>query len=98
MLSEEDVASRVQALLSEKLFVTVDSHETDLLAAGILDSLTLVQLLMHLEEQFGLRVAVEDLEIDDLRSIHTISRLVARQQRVGAPAAELGLGHGAGAD
>lgn len=97
MLSEEDVASRVQALLSEKLFVTVDSHETDLLAAGILDSLTLVQLLMHLEEQFGLRVAVEDLEIDDLRSIHTISRLVARQQRVGAPA-ELGLGHGAGAD
>lgn len=98
MLSEEDVASQVQALLSEKLFVTVESHETDLLAAGILDSLTLVQLLMHLEEQFGLRVAVEDLEIDDLRSIHTISHMVARQQRVGAPAAELGLGHGAGAD
>ena len=98
MLSEEDVASQVQALLAEKLFVTVESHETDLLAAGILDSLTLVQMLMHLEERFGLRVAVEDLEIEDLRSIHAIARLVARQQRGCAAVSIHGVGHGVGAD
>ena len=94
MLHEEDVASEVQALLSEKLFVTVESHETDLLATGILDSLTLVQLLMHLEERFGLRVAVEDLEIEDLRSIHAIARLVTRQKRARAAVSM----HGVGAD
>ena len=98
MLSEEDVASQVQALLAQKLFVMVESHETDLLAAGILDSLTLVQMLMHLEEHFGLRVAVEDLEIEDLRSIHAIARLVARQQRGGAAASMHGVGHSVGAD
>ena len=94
MLHEEGVASEVQALLSEKLFVTVESHETDLLATGILDSLTLVQLLMHLEERFGLRVAVEDLEIEDLRSIHAIARLVTRQKR---PCAAVSM-HSVGAD
>ncbi len=94
MLSEEDVASQVQALLEEKLFVTVESHETDLLAAGILDSLTLVQMLTHLEERFGLRVAVEDLEIEDLRSIHAIARLVVRQKDARAAVSV----HGAGAD
>jgi acyl carrier protein len=92
MSSEEDVASEVQALLSEKLFVTVESHETDLLATGILDSLTLVQLLVHLEERFALRVAVEDLEIEDLRSIHTIARLVARQKRACAAVSMQGVG------
>jgi acyl carrier protein len=94
MLSEEDVASQVQALLEEKLFVTVESHETDLLAAGILDSLSLVQMLMHLEERFGLRVVVEDLEIEDLRSIHAIARLVVRQKD---PDAAVSM-HGAAAD
>jgi len=98
MLSEEDLATQVQALLAEKLFVTVESHETDLLAAGILDSLTLVQMLMHLEERFGLRVAVEDLEIEDLRSIHAIARLVARQKRGCATVSMHRVGHGVGAD
>jgi acyl carrier protein len=97
MLSEEGVASQVQALLAEKLFVTVESHETDLLAAGILDSLTLVQMLMHLEERFGLRVAMEDLEIEELRSIHAIARLVARQKRACA-AVSRSVGQGVGAD
>ena len=98
MPSEEDVASQVQALLAEKLFVTVESHEMDLLAAGILDSLTLVQMLMHLEERFGLRVAVEDLEIEDLRSIHTIARLIARQKPGCAAASMHRVGQGVGAD
>jgi acyl carrier protein len=98
MQSEEDVASQVQALLAEKLFVTVESHETDLLAAGILDSLTLVQMLIHLEERFGLRVAVEDLEIEDLRSIHAVARLVARQKCGCAAVSMHGVGHGVGAD
>src|SRR5258706_4300629 len=80
MLSEEDVASQVQALLVEKLFVNVESHETDLLATGILDSLTLVQLLMHLEERFGLRVAVGGVGDQEVPSLPPIPRLVTRPE------------------
>lgn len=77
----QDIAVEVQALLCEKLLVEVDSLETDLLEAGNLDSLTLVELLLHLEERFGIKLALGELEIDDFRSIHSIARLVAAQMR-----------------
>lgn len=77
MLSGEDLAAEIQVLLSEKLLIAVQSPATDLLEGGILDSLTLVQLLVHLEEHFGFKMALEDIEIDDLRSINSIARLVA---------------------
>lgn len=81
MPSEEDVGSEIQTLLEEKLLLEVKSWETDLLEAGILDSLSLVQLLMHLEERFGFKVAMEELDIEDLRSIRSLARLVASKRR-----------------
>jgi len=64
--------------------VEVDSPEADLLSAGLLVSLALIQLLLHLEEQFGVKIAVDELEIEDFRSIASISQLVANQKHVGA--------------
>jgi acyl carrier protein len=81
VLYEEDLAAEVQAWLREKLLAVIESQETDLLATGILDSLTLVQLLLYLEQHFGLKIAIEQLEIEDLRSVRTIARLVAREKR-----------------
>ena len=74
-----NLASEIRALLADKLLVEVDSAETDLLAAGTLDSLTLVQLLLELEQRYGLKLAVDELEIDDFRSVQSIARLVASQ-------------------
>lgn len=79
MSSENDLAGGIRALLSEKLLVEVDSIEADLLKAGILDSLALIQLLAHLEERYGVRIPLEELEIEDLRSISSIARLVETQ-------------------
>jgi len=42
----------------------------------VLDSLTLIQLLIHLEERFRITISLEELEIEDLRSIGSIVRLV----------------------
>jgi len=38
--------------------------------------LTLVQLLFDLERRFGVKIPLEELEIDDFRSINSIARLV----------------------
>ena len=86
MLCEEDLAAEVQTWLREKLLAVIESQETDLLAAGILDSLALVQLLLYLEQHFGLKIVMEQLEIEDLRSVHSIARLVAREKRAAAAA------------
>jgi len=81
MLPDPNLAHEIQALLSEKLLVNVESPATDLLATAILDSLTVVQLLTHLEEHFQFKVMMEELDIEDLRSIHSIARLVAAQKQ-----------------
>ena len=81
---DKELACRVQALLSEKLMIQAASHDTDLLESGTLDSLVAVRLLVQLEEHFGLKVEMEELKIDDLRSVHSITRLITRRKAAGA--------------
>ena len=64
-------------LFREKLYLDVPSLDTDLVDAGLLDSLQFVQLLLQLEEDFGMHVAMEDLDIDHFRSIRSIADFVA---------------------
>jgi len=66
----------ITGLITEKLLVEVESPEQDLLTSGILDSLTLVQLLLDLEQRFSVTIPLEDLEIDDFRSVSSIARLI----------------------
>ena len=73
------LVSEISGLIAERLLVDVSAPEDDLLATGLLDSLSLIQLLTNLEEHFGIRVPLEDLQIDDIRSINSLARLVDRQ-------------------
>ena len=75
-----EMAAAIQEILAEKLFVEVESRETDLLQAGLLDSLALIQLLVHLEEKFGVKISLDELEIEDLRSVDSIARMVRKQR------------------
>jgi methoxymalonate biosynthesis acyl carrier protein len=69
---------RISALFLEALNISIDSVDTDLIEAGLLDSLVLVELLLHLEEEFNIDVVVADLEIDDFRTVRSIGRFVTR--------------------
>ena len=86
MHSEGDFVKEVREWLRENLLAEIESPETDLVSAGVLDSLALVQLLLYLEEHFGLKIVMEQLEIEDLRSVRSIARLVAREKRACAAA------------
>ena len=66
----------IAQLINDQLLVEVNSPEDDLLASGILDSLTLVQLLLDLERRFGVTIPLAELEIDDFRSVNSIASLV----------------------
>lgn len=79
---QEQLAREITQLLNDQLLVEVNSPEDDLLASGVLDSLTLVQLLFDLERRFGVTIPLEELEIDDFRSINSIASLVQARPRV----------------
>jgi acyl carrier protein len=70
------IAGEITRLMAEKLLIDVASPETDLLTGGLLDSLSMVQLLVHLECHFGIKIPLDQLEIEDLRSVDSIARMV----------------------
>ncbi len=68
-------------MFAQDLHIDVPTPETDLLATGRLDSVAVVELLLQLEKRFGLRVEMEDFEIDHFRSLATIATFIAARRR-----------------
>src|SRR5207247_10001403 len=81
------LAHQISALFAEKLHLQVPSLDTDLIDTGLVDSLTFVQFLAPLEQEFGVHVSLEDLEIDHFRTIHRIRRFVANKSQNGTSSA-----------
>src|SRR5437016_2462035 len=79
--SQEALIHEIETLFIEKLSVRVESTETDLFETGILDSVSMVRLLLQMEEHFGLSLPMEDLGPDSFRSVARIAELVASRRR-----------------
>jgi acyl carrier protein len=77
MADLRNVEDQLSRLFAEKLNVEVPSVETDLIDTGLVDSLTFVEFLAQLEAEFGVRVSLEDLEIDRFRTISSIAGFIA---------------------
>jgi acyl carrier protein len=77
-VSEEQLVGEIRGIFAQRLAIEVESPSVDLLDTGLVDSVTLVELLLMLEEQFGVNLPLEDLEMEDFRSLARIADLVAR--------------------
>jgi len=71
------IIGRLGALFVESLHIEAPPADTDLFETGILDSLQLVELLLQLEQRFGFQIKIDDIDLDDLRTLARIARLVA---------------------
>jgi acyl carrier protein len=69
--------AQLTELFATKLNLDVPSADTDLMETGMLDSLALVDLLVHLEQEFGVQISLDVLEIDNFRSIRTIADFIS---------------------
>lgn len=78
-MAANDIQKKVSRILSGTMNLNVPGPDADLVASGQLDSLSLVDLLLHLEQSFGIAVSLEGLEIDELRSVTRIAGLVAKR-------------------
>lgn len=81
MSESAGLQEQVAAVFTQALKIDVPSYDTDLLATGLLDSLGFVELMVLLEQRFGIHIAMEDLEPDQFRSIASIAAFVAAQRR-----------------
>ncbi|HEY9433816.1 MAG TPA: acyl carrier protein [Blastocatellia bacterium] len=83
MIDTLALQQQVTALFAEKLNLDVASAETDLIEAGLLDSLALVELLAQLEESFDVSISTDDMELENFRSITSIAMFVMQRAAVG---------------
>jgi D-alanine--poly(phosphoribitol) ligase subunit 2 len=81
------VIERLGAVFVESFHIEMPSADIDLLESGILDSFQFVELLLVLEQRFGFRIKIEDIDLDDLRTLSRIARLVAANGGAAEPAA-----------
>ena len=55
-----ELRRQIAQLFTEQLSVEVPTYDTDLLDSGVLDSLKFVELLVHLEQEFGTQVQLNE--------------------------------------
>jgi methoxymalonate biosynthesis acyl carrier protein len=79
MPASPDLHERIAAIFAAALNMEVPSADTDLFEAGLLDSLAFIELLLQLEREFGVATSLEDLEVDNFRSIARIAIFVAER-------------------
>jgi D-alanine--poly(phosphoribitol) ligase subunit 2 len=79
-MPEQDIVARIQSLFEDSLGLAAPAADTDILETGLLDSLALVTLLFGIEQEFGTKIALESLEIDDFRTVARIAQLVGSAQ------------------
>ena len=82
-LHEPASGADVHAIFSERLGVRVPDDDTDVIASGLLDSLGVAELLLTLEERFGIAFDMATMSLDDVRSVRAIVGFVdaTRAQR-----------------
>jgi acyl carrier protein len=54
----------------------VPSCDADVFETGVLDSIGFVELLAALEQQFGFVFQLDDLEVDNFRSVRAIATFI----------------------
>ena len=86
--AQAELTREIHTLMRQALSVAPAAPEDDLVATGILDSLTLIQLLVQIEQRFEVTIPLEELELDEIRSISSLAQLVARYKMTYASASQ----------
>ncbi len=93
MADDRGIRSRLMEVFRDKLELNVPSPETDLMTTGLMDSLVFVDLVFQIEKEFGITVAMENLEVEYFRSIDTIGQFIESLEQAASPYRATGI-HG----
>jgi len=71
-----ETLEQINQIFREALSIEPPPADTDLILTGTLDSLAIVSLVVELEERFSIKIPLETLELDTLRTPQRIAELV----------------------
>ena len=85
-LSEQEILQKVrEVILVAGMATAADINtvaaEQDLFDTGLLDSISIIGIILGIEKKFNLQIPTGDFEPSNFRSLQSISRLIARRLR-----------------
>lgn len=79
--NREQIIEQLSAYLQKRFLAKDVVLETDMPFAEIgIDSMTVVELVMYLEEEFGIVIPANELTGDNLRSLQSLARCAYHHQ------------------
>jgi acyl carrier protein len=73
------VQGRIEEIFVRHLHIQPPQPDLDLIDRGAIDSVTFVELIANLEQEFSIRIPLDDLDLNHFRSIASIDEFVRTQ-------------------
>jgi acyl carrier protein len=67
----------IHSVMRDELAIDPPPPGTDLIASGLFDSLAIVSLLVELEQRLCVRVPLDGLDLEQIRTVDRLERLIA---------------------
>ena len=74
----DQLQQKITAIFAERFETRFESDDVDLLETGLVDSVKIVELVLEIEQRFGVSLPFEELEIEDFRTIPRLAERIAR--------------------
>ena len=91
-----EIKPKIQQYIVEKLLGGDPrglTDETQLAECGLLDSFSLIELILHLEEEFNIKLGYEQISFETFKTLNAVSETVKRAveagQSIEAPVSQL---------
>lgn len=82
-VSKEQLVQDVTAYLRQRFLATGAVFSTEMLFADAgIDSIAIVEVVMHMEEEFGIVIPTDELTGDNLQSLDSLADCAIRNQIV----------------
>ena len=78
MQTLDKLQQEITDIVAGRFETKLDSLDVDLLESGIVDSVRIVELVLEIEQRFGVSLPFETLEIEDFRTVPRLAERIAR--------------------
>jgi D-alanine--poly(phosphoribitol) ligase subunit 2 len=74
----DNLHQQITDIFADQFDTKLESDEVDLLETGLVDSVRIVELVLEIEQRFGVSLPFEELEIEDFRTVPRLAERIAR--------------------
>jgi acyl carrier protein len=83
-MAPRTLRDRISDVFVQNLQIQPPAPDIDLIETGTIDSLTFVELIACLEQEFSIRIPLDDLDLNHFRSIARIDEFIRETLSAGS--------------